>query len=99
MANKTDSYVDLLGRRAEKWFAANATVCKTIESVLGVGLPAEWVGKAIILTRATTRDPETGLVVPCIRVRPEAPGVASKDDRGGPAADDRNAPPPGEPNR
>lgn len=54
-----------------KPMAAGATVCKTIEALYGTGDYTQWVGKAIVLYRATTETKDGP--TPCIRVRPFLP--------------------------
>jgi hypothetical protein len=56
----------------EKGFALNATNGKTIAAMYGP-LIEGWVGKRITLYKSTTRDPNGGGEVECIRVRPTPP--------------------------
>lgn len=64
-------------RGTEKGFAINATNGKTIARMYGNHVE-EWVGKRIALYKSTTRDPSGGdAEVECIRVRPQAPAIAS----------------------
>lgn len=58
-------------------FALNKTNAKTIASLYGPDVDA-WKGKRIALYVGETRHPDTGLMGPCVRVRPKAPGVGSK---------------------
>lgn len=54
-------------------FAMNATNCTTIEQMYGAD-PHEWFGKRITLYVTTTEM--QGRTMPCIRIRPRAPGPA-----------------------
>lgn len=57
----------------EKGFVCNKTNAKTIAAMYGVHTE-DWVGKKIILFVSTTRNPDGGGDVECIRVRPTAKG-------------------------
>lgn len=55
---------------------ANKTNSKTIAALYG-NMVEGWAGKRITLFVSTTRSPDGGADVPCIRIRPKAPeGVA-----------------------
>ena len=56
----------------EKGMIANKTNSKTIAALYG-NMVESWVGKEIALYVSTTRSPEGGDDVPCIRIRPQAP--------------------------
>lgn len=63
-----------------KKLALNATNSRVLESLYG-GEMEGWVGKRITLFRSTTRDPQSGLTIPCIRIRPEVPSSKSATER------------------
>ena len=54
----------------------NVTNCKAVAGMYGYHVE-KWTGKRIALYVTTTRDPNGGGEVPCIRVRPQVPGNSS----------------------
>lgn len=66
----------------KKKLALNATNSRIIEHLYG-GVVEDWPGKKITLYRAMTRDPQSGLPMPCIRIRPEAPGAPAQEPQRG----------------
>ena len=60
----------------EKGFAINSTNGKTIATMYG-NFVQDWVGKRITLYKSTTRNPDGGGQVECIRVRPQVPPTPS----------------------
>ena len=61
----------------EKKFVANKTNSKTIAALYG-NYVESWVGKRITLYVSTTRNPEGGDDVQCIRIRPQVPAAKSE---------------------
>ncbi len=57
---------------SEKGIPLNKTNGKTIASMYG-NYVAEWVGKSITLFKSSTRNPQDGGEIDCIRIRPEKP--------------------------
>jgi len=57
---------------SEKGIPLNKTNGKTIASMYG-NYVTEWVGKSITLFKSSTRNPQDGGEIDCIRIRPEAP--------------------------
>ncbi len=66
-------------RGTEKGFAVNATNGKTIAAMYGKHIEG-WVGKRITLYKSTTRNPEGGDEVECIRVRPKVPEAKAVEE-------------------
>lgn len=65
--------------KAKKQFVANPTNCQTIASMYGEDYTG-WVGKAVTLYYAMTRDPGGRGQVPCIRVRTRVPQTGVADE-------------------
>lgn len=63
----------------EKGFAINSTNGKTIASMYG-NFVQDWVGKRITLYKSTTRNPDGGGQIECIRVRPQVPAKQADTD-------------------
>jgi hypothetical protein len=63
----------------KKGFAINATNGKTIATMYG-NFVQDWVGKRITLYKSTTRNPDGGGQVDCIRVRPQVPSAKAETD-------------------
>ncbi len=57
---------------SEKGIPLNKTNGKTIASMYG-NYVTEWVGKSITLFKSSTRNPQDGGEIDCIRIRPEVP--------------------------
>lgn len=57
---------------SEKGIPLNKTNGKTIANMYG-NYVTEWVGKSITLYKSSTRNPQDGGEIDCIRIRPEAP--------------------------
>lgn len=57
---------------SEKGIPLNKTNGKTIANMYG-NYVTEWVGKAITLYKSSTRNPQDGGEIDCIRIRPEVP--------------------------
>jgi hypothetical protein len=64
----------------DKGMVCNKTNAKTIAGLYGNDVAA-WVGKAVALFVTTTRDPNGGGDVDCIRVRNTAPAPKGKADK------------------
>lgn len=60
---------------SEKGIPLNKTNGKTIASMYG-NYVADWAGKRITLFKSSTRNPQDGGEIDCIRIRPEKPGNA-----------------------
>ena len=58
----------------EKKLALNATNGKTIAALYGKHVEA-WAGKRVTLYKSTTRSPDGGDDVECVRIRPKVPPV------------------------
>ncbi len=57
---------------SEKGIPLNKTNGKTIANMYG-NYVTEWVGRQITLYKSSTRNPQDGGEIDCIRIRPEAP--------------------------
>jgi len=57
---------------SDKGIPLNKTNGKTIAGMYG-NYVTEWVGKSITLYKSSTRNPQDGGEIDCIRIRPEAP--------------------------
>ena len=57
---------------SEKGIPLNKTNGKTIANMYG-NYVTEWVGKRITLFKSSTRNPQDGGEIDCIRIRPEVP--------------------------
>lgn len=65
----------------DKGLICNKTNSKTIAAMYGNYVEA-WTGKRITLFVSTTRSPDGGADVPCIRIRPVIPAPRKVEEQG-----------------